>query len=58
MVSRLPDGALRASLFGLANVLCSASRFVTVGLEYNCGRRYNKVGSLDNNRFVLGMQIF
>lgn len=53
-----PDAALRASLYGLANYLCTVHRYMTIGVEYDYGRRRNKVGNLDNNRFMFGMQIF
>jgi hypothetical protein len=53
-----PDTALRASLYGLANYLCTVSRFVTIGGEYTYGRRWNKSGGQDNNRFAFGMQLF
>lgn len=55
---RQTDAALRASLFGLANLMCSVNRFVTIGGEYSYGRRWNRVGSLDNNRFMFGIQVF
>lgn len=53
-----PDGDLRASIYGMANYMCSVSRYVTVGGEYDYGRRWNKVGSVDNHRVMFGFQIF
>lgn len=53
-----PDNALRASLYGMANLLCTVNRYITIGGEYVYGRRWNKVGALDNNRFMIGMQLF
>lgn len=55
---RQPDGAFESSAFALANLLCKANRFLTIGVEYNYGKRTNRVGGLDNNRFMFGMQLF
>lgn len=56
--SRQPDNALRSSLYGLSNLMCSVNRYVTIGGEYVYGRRWNRVGSLDNNRLMFGLQVF
>lgn len=51
--------ALANSSFGLANFLCRANRFTTIGVEYNYGRRENRDGSVrDTHRVMFGMQLF
>ena len=56
---RQPASAFRDSSFTLGNVLCKANRFLTIGLEVNCGTRQNRDGSdKDNLRLMFGMQLF
>lgn len=55
---RQTDSAFRASLFGIANYLCTVNRYFTMGFEYNYGRRWNRAGALDNQRFMFGVQLF
>jgi hypothetical protein len=56
--ARQPDSAFEDSSFTLVNLLCKANRFLTVGVEYDYGTRGNRVGSLDNHRVMVGMQLF
>jgi len=56
--ARQPDGAFRASAFGMANYMCTVHRYLTMGVEYNFGKRWNRVGALDSSRFMFGMQLF
>jgi hypothetical protein len=56
--ARQPDSNFRASLFGIANYMCTVNRYLTLGVEYDYGRRWNRVGSLDSSRFMFGMQLF
>ncbi|HKE57108.1 MAG TPA: hypothetical protein VKB46_10410 [Pyrinomonadaceae bacterium] len=55
---RQPDAALRATVYGFGNLLCTVRPYLTIGGEYTYGRRWNKVGALDNNRFMIGFQLF
>ncbi len=56
---RQPPSAFANSSFTLANVLCKANRFVTVGAEWDYGTRENRGGeTLDSHRFMFGMQLF
>jgi uncharacterized coiled-coil protein SlyX len=55
---RQPDSAFRASLYGMANYMCTINRYLTLGFEYDYGRRWNRVGGLDSSRFMFGMQLF
>ncbi|HYI94919.1 MAG TPA: hypothetical protein VEX68_15350, partial [Bryobacteraceae bacterium] len=52
------DDAFRASMIGIANLLCSVNRSITIGGEYEYGRRWNINRALDNNRFIFGLQLF
>jgi hypothetical protein len=52
------EGASRASHFGLANYRCTVNRYLTLGFEYDYGRRWNRVGGLDSSRLMFGMQLF
>lgn len=55
---RQPDAAFKSSAFVLANLLCKANRFLTIGVEYDYGKRTNRVGDLDNQRLMFGVQLF
>ena len=47
------------STFVLSNLLCKANRFMTIGVEWDYGKRENRDGSsLDSNRIMFGMQLF
>lgn len=51
--------AFRSSTYAYGNLMWSAARFATLGVEYSFGRRTTKDGShLDNHRLMLGMQVF
>jgi hypothetical protein len=57
--SRQPPNVFKSSSFTLANVLCSANQFLTIGLEYDYGTRTNRDASrLENHRLMFGMQLF
>lgn len=55
---RQPDSAFRASIFGIANYMCTVNRYFTLGFEYDYGRRWNRAGGLDSQRFMFGLQLF
>ncbi len=60
-VATIPDqpaDSLRSSFYGIANLLCTVNNYITLGGEYGYGRRWNKEGSLGNNRFMFGIQLF
>lgn len=52
-------GDFDSSTFGLVNLLWSPLHYVTLGVEYQYGRRETKDGaSRDNQRIMFGVQIF
>jgi hypothetical protein len=54
-----PGEAFRSSTYAYGNLMWSAVRFATFGVEYSFGRRTAKDGAhKDNNRVVLGVQVF
>jgi hypothetical protein len=56
---RQPAGAFHDSSFTLANLLCKANRFLTIGAEIDYGTRANMDGSTkDNLRTMVGFQLF
>lgn len=54
-----PDNAFKSTAYAYANLMWTILPYLTVGFEYDYGVRWNRDGrTLDNSRFLLGVQVF
>ena len=52
-------GTLENTMYTGANLMCQVFPYLTLGIEYDYGRRENKDNSdLDNHRLMLGVQVY
>lgn len=58
-LSGQPDEAFKSTMYAYTNLLWSVLPYLTFGLEYDYGLRKNRDGgTLDNSRFMVGVQLF
>jgi hypothetical protein len=54
-----PGETFESSTYGAVDLLWTVQPYLTLGAEYDYGKRENKDGSsLDNHRVMFGVQIF